>query len=255
MFVLITIDRGVANQLPTFQQSNARFDAKGKRTFASLWEIVDVYHRPTTAARALCGIRQQQRSHTMPRRYKLNQIFRWIGIKSADDGSGAPRNPQETTCIFWINGSPGTGKTAIAYTVAEECKKRGILGASFFCSHDDTECSDSGLIFTTIAYQLGIFSPQFKAEVSRVMVSRPDIRYASISYQLELLIVNPLRSLAGSIRPCVVVIDALDECRDNGTQSVILSSLARYVSELSPIKSWSPVARNIILRGPPDIGD
>jgi hypothetical protein len=165
----------------------------------------------------------------------LNQVFRWIGMKS-DEGSGAPRDPQDKACVFWINGSAGTGKTTISYTVAEECRKYGILGASFFCSRDDPACSDPGLIFTTIAYQLGIFSPPFQAEVSRVMVSQPAIGYASISYQIEQLIVNPLRSLAGSIRPSVVVVDALDECRDNGTPSIILSSLARYVTDLYPLK-------------------
>jgi hypothetical protein len=39
------------------------------------------------------------------------------------------------------------------------------------------------------------------------MMAQPDIRYAGDSYQL---IVNHLRSVAGSIRPCVVVVDALD---------------------------------------------
>jgi hypothetical protein len=163
----------------------------------------------------------------------LNQIFRWIDInRSRDDGSG---DPQEK-CIFWTNGSAGTGKTTISYTVAEECRRRGILAASFFCSRDDSACSDPGLIFTTIAYQIGIFSPPFKAEVSRVMMSQPDIGYSSISYQLEQLIVNPLRSLTGSVHPCVVVVDALDECRDSGTPSMILSALSRYVSQLAPLK-------------------
>jgi hypothetical protein len=166
----------------------------------------------------------------------FNRVFRRIGIKSArDNRSSAPGDPQEK-CIFWINGSAGTGKTTISYTVAEECRKGGILAASFFCSRDDSACSDPNLIFTTIAYQIGIFSRPFKAEVSRVMMSQPDIRYASISYQLEQLIVNPLRSLAGSIRPCVVVVDALDECRDGETPSIILSALSRYISELSPLK-------------------
>jgi hypothetical protein len=163
----------------------------------------------------------------------LDRIFGWIGIE--DDGSRAPSDPQEK-CIFWINGSAGTGKTTISYTVAEECRKCGILAASFFCSRDDSACSDPRLIFTTIAYQIGIFSPPFKAEISRVMMPQPDIGYASISYQLEQLIVNPLRSLAGSIPPCVVVVDALDECRDSGTSSTILSALERYVPQLAPLK-------------------
>jgi hypothetical protein len=53
---------------------------------------------------------------------------------------------------------------------------------------------------------------------------------------LEQLIVIPLRTLGESFPPCVVVLDALDECKDSGTTSIILSSLSRYVTELSPIR-------------------
>jgi hypothetical protein len=62
---------------------------------------------------------------------------------------------------------------------------------------------------------------------------------AYLSRQTELkrlIFINPLRSLAGSFPPCVVVIDALDECKDSGTTSIILSSLSRHVDELSPLK-------------------
>jgi hypothetical protein len=163
----------------------------------------------------------------------LDQIIRWIDTEDAlSDVSGARMKSR----IFWINGSAGTGKTTISFTVAEECRKRGILGASFFCSRDDAECSNPGLIFTTIAYQLGIFSPVFKDEVSRAVASNPGIGYANIPYQLEQLIVNPLRALVGSIPSCVVVVDALDECRESGTTSLILSSLSRFVNDLFPIK-------------------
>jgi hypothetical protein len=167
----------------------------------------------------------------------LDQIIDWIEFEDAlSDVPDASADSPVKSRIFWINGSAGTGKTTIAYTVAEECRERGILGASFFCSRDDSECSNPALIFTTIAYQLGLFSPLFKAEVSRVMASNPGIGYASIPYQLEQLIVNPLLSLVDSIPSCVVVVDALDECREGGTTSLILSSLSRYIKELSPIK-------------------
>src|SRR5438552_18537841 len=94
--------------------------------------------------------------------------------------------------IFWINGSAGTGKTTIASTVADICTARGILGASFFCSRDDAECSNPNLIFTTIAVQLGQYCPAFAAEIARVREQKPDIGYSSVSYQLKQLIVNPL---------------------------------------------------------------
>jgi len=66
--------------------------------------------------------------------------------------------------------------------------------------------------------------------------SKPDIGYSSISYQLEQLIVIPLRNVGNMFPPCVVVLDALDECKDSGTTSIILSSLSQYITELSPIR-------------------
>jgi hypothetical protein len=139
-------------------------------------------------------------------------------------------------CIFWIKGSAGTGKTTIAYSVAEDCRKHNVLGASFFCSRDDAECSNSRLIFTTIAYQLGLFNALFRDEVTRALKSNPDIGYSSEAYQLEQLIVKPLRALQGSFPPAVVVLDALDECKESNTTSTILSSLSRHVNELRPLK-------------------
>ena len=99
----------------------------------------------------------------------LDQIFTWISVCNQvdDDAMGSP--------IFWINGSAGTGKTTIAYTVAKTCKERGILGASFFCSRDNAECSNPKLIFTTIAYQLGRFFPPFKDKVTAFIKSNSEI--------------------------------------------------------------------------------
>jgi NACHT domain len=142
----------------------------------------------------------------------------------------------DNSCVLWINGSAGTGKTTIAYTIAEDCRSHGILGASFFCSRDDAECSNTSLIFTTIAYQLGLFNSLFQQELRHIVKSNPSIGYSSPSYQLEQLIVKPLLTLGESFPPCVVVLDALDECKDTRTTSIILSSLSRYVTKLSPIR-------------------
>jgi NACHT domain len=162
----------------------------------------------------------------------LDQIYHWIGIKESQH----PANVAEDTRIFWINGSAGTGKTTIACTVAEACRTSGILGASFFCSRDDAECSNPSLIFTTIAYQLGQFCPSYGMEVARVLKSRPDIGYASVPYQLEELLLRPLQAVGHSFPPCVIVLDALDECKDSEATSIILSSLSRHVGQLLPFK-------------------
>jgi hypothetical protein len=154
-----------------------------------------------------------------------------------------PGEPQSITssgavddsCIFWINGSAGTGKTTIAFTVAETCKRSNVLGASFFCSRDDAECSNPHLIFPTIAYQLGMFNSLFRDQVAEVLRSQPDICYADLSFQLEELIVKPLCALGNSFPPCLVMLDALDECKENGITSLILSSLSQHVDKLSSL--------------------
>jgi hypothetical protein len=178
----------------------------------------------------------------------IDQILLWIGQKSGteSDAISAGASATANSCIFWINGSAGTGKTTIAYTIAKACSKKNILGASFFCSCDDAASSNPNLIFPTIAYQLGLFCPPFGDEVAGVLKSHPDIGYSDLSYQLEQLILNPLLVIGGSFPSCVLVIDALDECKDDRTMSLILSG---HVSQLSPLKILitSRLERNISL--------
>jgi hypothetical protein len=154
----------------------------------------------------------------------------------SDEHASSITSAADHSSIFWITGSAGTGKTTIAYTVAEDCKKANHLGASFFCSRDDADCSNPRFIFTTIAYQLGLYNSLYHDQVTQVLKLHPDIGYSDVSYQLEQLIVNPLQTLGNSFPPCVVILDALDECKDRGATSIILSSLSRYIQELSPLR-------------------
>jgi Cdc6-like AAA superfamily ATPase len=152
----------------------------------------------------------------------LDRIFGWISVDTQVDDDAMDSR------VFWINGPTGTGKTTIAHTVAKTCKDRGILGASFFCSRDNADCSNPKLIFTTIAYQLGQFFLPFKDEITAVLKSNREIGSSDLSYQLKELVVKPLLALGKSFPFCVVVIDALDECDDDSTISVILASLSMH---------------------------
>jgi hypothetical protein len=177
----------------------------------------------------------------------LNRIYRWIDMEDSQiqdrvdadrylGDAGLTDATTDNSRLFWINGSAGTGKTTIAFTVAEACRKRGILGASFFCSRDDAGCSNASLIVSTIAFQLGQLIPSFNTAVTRALKSNPDIGYSSVPYQLEELIVKPLVLVRQSFPPCVIVLDALDECKDSGATSIILSSLSHHVGKLSPLR-------------------
>lgn len=71
------------------------------------------------------------------------------------------------------------------------------------------------------------------------MKSNIDICKSSVPYQLEELIIKPLHSVGKAFPRSVIVLDAIDECKDtdtNPTTSTILSALSRYVSELTRLK-------------------
>lgn len=135
-----------------------------------------------------------------------------------------------------MNGLAGCGKTTIAYTIASWCDHEKILGASFFCARTGGR-SDVQLIFPTIAYQLCRLNTSFAEEVAKALDNNPDIHRSQPSVQLEKLIVKPLQAVTGTPFPDqVVIIDALDECRDDAAISVILVALSRFVEALRPLK-------------------
>ena len=167
----------------------------------------------------------------------MSKIHRWV--EYGDVASDTFEEDRlRTARVFWINGpgSAGTGKSTIAYTVARDLDAHKKLGASFFCSRYNADCSNVKLIFPTIAYQLGLFYAPFQDQVSAVLKADPDIVFSVVRRQLEKLLVQPLLAMKGKMPFCVVVIDALDECQNGGAPSAILSSLSQYITALSPVK-------------------
>ena len=135
--------------------------------------------------------------------------------------------------VFWLNGLAGTGKSTIAQTFAEIGFADGKLGASFFCSRDFEDRSNIQAIFPTLAFQLAHRYPPFRKKLLQVLRANPDIGRESLCSQLEKAIVGPLKATR---IPTLIVIDALDECKDEEPASAILSVLSRYVDEIPQVK-------------------
>src|SRR5580692_5732198 len=135
--------------------------------------------------------------------------------------------------IFWLNGLAGTGKSTIAQTFAEISFADGKLGASFFCSRDFGDRSNLQAIFPTLAFQLAHRYPQFREQLLQVLRANHDVERESLSSQLEKLIVLPLKE---THIPTLIIIDALDECKDKEPASALLSVLSRYVHEIPEVK-------------------
>ena len=135
--------------------------------------------------------------------------------------------------VFWLNGLAGTGKSTVAQTFAEMCFADGNLGASFFCSRDFEARSNLRSIFPTLAFQLAHRYPDFREELLSVLKTTPDVGQESLCSQMEKLIVGPFQTT--NIQT-LIVIDALDECRDDQPASALLSVLASYVDEIPLVK-------------------
>ena len=166
----------------------------------------------------LCGDRQGCMKGT--RKEVLFQLEQW----SKDE---------QDKRVFWLNGLAGTGKSTIAQTFAETCFADGDLGASFFCSRDFDDRSNLRSIFPTLAFQLAHQYPRFRQELLPVLTKNPDVGRESLCSQMEKLIVRPFRAMQA---PTIIVIDALDECRDEEPASALLSVLSRYVDDIPLVK-------------------
>ena len=132
-----------------------------------------------------------------------------------------------------MNGLAGTGKSAIAQTIAERLFADDQLGASFFCSRDFEDRSNLHFIFPTLAVQLARRYLKFRSIFIPLARSDPGIAYESLCNQMDKLIVQPLVESAIST---VIVIDALDECKDEESASAILSVLGQFVSQIPQVK-------------------
>jgi len=89
------------------------------------------------------------------------------------------------------------------------------------------------MIFPTLAFQLAYKYPLFRKELLKVLKARPDVGRESLCSQMEKLIIGPLK--ATSI-PILIIIDALDECKDEEPASAILSILSRCVDKIPKAK-------------------
>ena len=135
--------------------------------------------------------------------------------------------------VYWLNGLAGTGKTTIAQTIAERMFADGRLGASLFCSRDFEDRRNLQFIFPTLAVQLARRYPEFRAIFVQFIQSDADIVDESLHGQMNKLIVQPLIKSAIST---VIVIDALDECKDHEPASAVLSVLGQYVTKIPKVK-------------------
>ena len=113
--------------------------------------------------------------------------------------------------IYWITGKPGVGKTALASWL---CARWPEVAAGHFFRRSDARRSDPRQCVRSIAYQLSTQLRDYQARLNALALD--DIDEFDSGTLFEVLVVEPLAAgLPPPARPVVVVIDALDEARED----------------------------------------
>lgn len=120
---------------------------------------------------------------------------------------------------MWLAGPAGSGKTAIAGSVAETCKKHGLLAASFFLSSfsGSADRRSKRRVVATLAHQLAAHPclQDYKALLQRLIQLNPDIFRKHLKEQADYLLLGPIRLIQGQCDtytwPKGIIVDGLDE--------------------------------------------
>jgi hypothetical protein len=147
----------------------------------------------------------------------LAQISEWIN----DNGDAAQR-------VLWLSGPAGTGKSAIAHTIANWFNDLGRLGSCFCFDRDLKVDKRHEKIFSTIARDLADHDPEVRRSLANAVEHANALKNTTdIIQQWCKLFMEPLEKLSGlSVGPVLIVIEALDESGGVETRRNLLRILA-----------------------------
>ncbi|KAI5116831.1 hypothetical protein M0805_008567 [Coniferiporia weirii] len=143
--------------------------------------------------------------------------------------------------LFWLHGMAGSGKSAIANSVAYMFEEQQCLLGCFFCKRDDPECRVPMNVIPTLAMHFSKWHQTYRSMVASVIQGRDGPKLMqNLQWQFELLMKNPLTSLATEHRdlppkPLIIVVDALDECGDSAE---LRSGLAESLASVANVVPW-----------------
>ncbi|KAJ3506849.1 hypothetical protein NLJ89_g6636 [Agrocybe chaxingu] len=138
----------------------------------------------------------------------------------------------EDVLVLWLYGPAGSGKTAIARTIASLCDTQHLLLASFLFFRTDSRRNTMKSIVANIAYSAALRIPQLRAIVEDAIEIDPLIFEYSLEVQLSKLFIEPLQYLLDTgissecHFPTLLVIDGLDECLNEAAQASLIELLS-----------------------------
>jgi len=177
----------------------------------------------------------------------LSEIKDWI------DKTG-----EDVQQVFWLSGTAGKGKSAIAHTIANWFDERGGPGACFCFDRTREAERRHERIFTTIARDLADRDPIMRRTLARAVLDDNELRHTKdITRQWKKFILGPVDASQAIDAPVLMVIDALDETGDERSREEILRMLAGNLDPFSSEITKLPTNLRILVTSRPlnDIRD
>jgi hypothetical protein len=137
----------------------------------------------------------------------ITKVMAWV---QAENLQGAQQ-------IYFLADVVGSGKTALAHTVAEQCFYDGVLASSFFFDRKAGRTSSRDFVFN-LARDLGNRIPEVSHRISLALRADPTLALSRpLSHVFKKLVFEPMmHSNIG--KHLVIIIDALNEVESGTTE-------------------------------------
>jgi len=150
------------------------------------------------------------------RKTRLEDIVNWVANKP--EGNDVLQNN-----TYWIYGLPGIGKTSLAHSICASLHEQWQLAGAFFCRKGDSTLGEPTNILPTLICNLAEILPPFRKIVANYLRKDRNLTPESMKGALFLEFLDQLPT--GPNNPLVFVIDAFDECGDDGSRPALLKLL------------------------------
>jgi len=132
--------------------------------------------------------------------------------------------------VLWLSGAPGTGKTAIAWSLIAELERQQRSAGEFFFRQNQHSPNQ---LWCTLAFKMAKFHPAIKNEVYKALMREEIIPLDSVQITFEKLVAGPLKTLAArlSSRSPVFLIDGLEQCgQGDASWQTVLDILPQWLT-------------------------
>lgn len=135
---------------------------------------------------------------------------------------------EEPKKMMFVTGPAGTGKTAIAGSIAETCEERGILAGSFFFSSyaGAVERSSKRGVIPTLAYSFVQHEAlqNLRHDILSTIEDDPGLFRKQLKDQCKALLLRPFHRLREQLDPAsipkIIILDAIDEVEAAGSRKL-----------------------------------